>query len=396
LRRVLSGTYSPRVLAKSIAVVSVLFLMTSAEFGCSRANKKVPTGTSASSQSATRSSCPQDKVDTLEYFISSHTLVSGLNGTHHLSQSICGTSSTYFKWWDGDDSTKCTIFEVHTWDTDFINLVEDHEPANFYTRAPGHWLMRCMAVGDSFDGTSNQINYGSGCSPVSQAPFRYTNTLESQGQLDLGGSLGAQDVIVLKYDYGDHFERFTYSSEWGWVKWDRYKPDGTIETNPDGTPQTATFNQCGDKLSCQTTPCGAPSCNPCVPNCTAGACGVLNQQCGTPDGCGGRCDGECPECSGCVRGKCKGGRIGECCGECCAKTEVCCCGPCCTGNCTPGCGLVTTSSSKPNACSNCSNRYKNCQSRCKNNDQHCLSQCSEKVCRCWEYRGCVESKSCSR
>jgi hypothetical protein len=75
---------------------------------------------------------------------------------------------------------------------------------------------------------SNRIQcYDRSCKPTTEGRFPYEMTLEAHiPNFDVGGDLGIQDVIVLKFDYFGcprNFEKFYYSREWGWIKWELYK-----------------------------------------------------------------------------------------------------------------------------------------------------------------------------
>lgn len=172
-------------------------------------------------------------VNVLDYFISKHQ-DKGLTGTHPFSQTIDGNASHYVKW---DDKT----FEVHTWDENYIYLHEDHSgaPVNFYGLKPGIWLKRYMQIGEKITQQSNKIEwFDLSCKKASEQTFPIEITLEQKiNGFDLGGDLGKQDVIVVKYDSSlldpnGIFERFYYSKEWGWVLWEEYsKKDASKPKN---------------------------------------------------------------------------------------------------------------------------------------------------------------------
>lgn len=159
-------------------------------------------------------------IDTLDYFLTDHPQ-QGLTGTHPFSQSVAGNKSYWVKW--ANDS-----FEIHSWDNNFIYLSEDHSNQDFgngakaYSFSNGKWLKRQMKAGEKIDVTDNKIQWYDGfCKKVNPLlDYPYTITLEEHiSDLDLGGDLGKQDVIVLRYVYGADLEKFYYSKEWGWVKW---------------------------------------------------------------------------------------------------------------------------------------------------------------------------------
>jgi len=172
-------------------------------------------------------------INTLDYFISKH-LDKGLGGSHNQNQVIRGSTSYYVKW-------QSNAFEIHTWDDQNIYLTEDHswKKTQAYSFQPGIWMKRTMQVGESID---QQANWGlyfniPACGIADVHPLPYTMTLEAHvPEYNMGGDLGAQDVIVLKYDYSNaanpgNFERFYYSHEWGWVKWELYQQDSLVKTS---------------------------------------------------------------------------------------------------------------------------------------------------------------------
>lgn len=206
------------------------------------------------------------RIDTLKYFVTKHPF-EGLSGSpvppqHALSQTVRGQESKTVKW-------NSTAFEIHRWDDDYIYLVEDHpgtkvpcvpateladgrpRPYTFkpagYGALGGKWLKRYMTVGEQIIVSENVIQEYDwcDCSPFGEArPFPYTITLEAHyPTYPLGGELGDEDVIVIKYEYPGGFERFFYSSEWGLVKWKLYKPNEPVLVrtfnNLDGEPIVA-------------------------------------------------------------------------------------------------------------------------------------------------------------
>lgn len=181
-------------------------------------------------------------IDTLDYFLTDHqdksldgehdtgSLVDFING-HVLSQTMERNKSYYTKW-------ASDVFEIHTWDEDFIYLKEDHsgQPVGFYSFTPGKWLARQMKVGDKLSVLENTIQrYDPVCQPLTSSSFPIEMTLENHlSDYDLGGDLGKQDVIIVKYDSSvglqtGVFERYYYSKEWGWVRWEEYdKASGNL------------------------------------------------------------------------------------------------------------------------------------------------------------------------
>ncbi len=172
-------------------------------------------------------------IDTLDYFVSKH-LDKTLNGSHNQNQVVAGNISYYVKW-------EAAVYEVHTWDDDYIYLREDHgwQYDKGYAFRPGRWMKRSMKIGEAIAEPNNlgyYFNYN-GCELTNVSPAPYTMVLEKHvARYNMGGDLGRQEVIVLKYDYSTentpgNFERFYYSKEWGWVKWELYNHNKLIKTS---------------------------------------------------------------------------------------------------------------------------------------------------------------------
>lgn len=181
----------------------------------------------------------EEVIDTLDYFISKHK-DKGVGGTHPLSQTVDGNISYYVKF------ANPQAFEVHKWDDNYIYLVEDHRSAEklTYNFSNGLWMKRRMKVGE-YVFASNKIQWYSfdegtkKCSKSGIASsYGYSTKLEAHfPKFDLGGGFGVQDVIVLKYDYnGPGSEKFYYSKEWGWVKWELYDNNTLVKTSTFNKP----------------------------------------------------------------------------------------------------------------------------------------------------------------
>lgn len=89
-----------------------------------------------------------------------------------------------------------------------------------------------MTVGEKILVNDNEIiMYKDDCTVCDRKPNHYVITLEShQPQLDLGGQLGKQDTIVLKYTYGTdpngkNYEKFFLAKGWGHVRWQQFEND---------------------------------------------------------------------------------------------------------------------------------------------------------------------------
>jgi parallel beta-helix repeat protein len=173
-------------------------------------------------------------IETLDYFVSDH-LETGMTGTHPQSQTVVENKSYMVKW----DSR---AFESHFWDRDWIYVQEDFTwgADSSYLFEPGKWMKRRMQPGESIDMSANQsFWYGPTGEIYDSYVFPYRMTLETRVVgLDMGGDLGAQDMLILKYAYTPDYERFYYSKEWGWIAWELYGPGNTLKA-------VSIFNQFG-------------------------------------------------------------------------------------------------------------------------------------------------------
>ncbi|GEM_PF-3409948 len=203
---------------------------------------------SSASTTITPSASPSATIDVLDYFLTKH-VDKGLTGTHPLSQVIDGQKTYFMKWKkDQDPAGFSSVFEVYTWDENFIYLKEDHSgaPVNYYTFTPGTWMKRHMTIGEKVTVNNNTIAwYNPTCQtvPPPNQPFPIELTLERlDPEFAAGGDLGKQEVIVLKYDSSignpnGIYERFYYSREWGWILWEEYDKATNNKRN------TSTFNR---------------------------------------------------------------------------------------------------------------------------------------------------------
>lgn len=166
-----------------------------------------------------------DCVNALDYFIGGDKFNwKGSTGTHRLSQNF---SSNLINGWMyyikfGNPDTN----EHYTWDANYIYLRQDGYP-NPYTFNKGRWLKNgTICKGDSISSPNNKITtYDSNCnlSPPGQQPqpFPITVTYVDHWPTYFLGSRGYVDVILVDYQYGpSKFERFFYSKEYGWVRWE--------------------------------------------------------------------------------------------------------------------------------------------------------------------------------
>ncbi|MFC4591010.1 DUF4214 domain-containing protein [Sphaerisporangium corydalis] len=174
-------------------------------------------------------------VDTLSYFL--NTRKRALTGGHAISQTYDGPRAYLVKW-------AADAYETYTYDAKYIYLREDHSGSpvpGSYTFTNGRWMKRSMAVGERISVKNNYIqsfSFGTGgCTPTTRGFYPYTNVLEARlPKYDLGGTVGVQDVIVLRYDYGypggaDIYEKMYYAKGLGLVKWEEYQDDKVVHSS---------------------------------------------------------------------------------------------------------------------------------------------------------------------
>jgi hypothetical protein len=168
-------------------------------------------------------SAATDCVNSLDYFIGGDKLNwKGSNGTHKLSQNFSSNLTNgwmyYIKF--GDPYS----YEHYTWDSSYIYLRQDGWPTP-YTFSQAEWLKNgTICKGDLLNSPTNQITtYNSSCS-VTQAAHSFPITVQYVDHwpiYPLGGTRGNVDVILVDYHYGGNFfERFFYSRQYGWVRWE--------------------------------------------------------------------------------------------------------------------------------------------------------------------------------
>jgi Ig-like domain from next to BRCA1 gene len=223
-----------------------------------------------------------ETIDTLSYFLSHHpeTALVGDSyeagnpnaGTHPLSLTVDGSAAYYVKWHPN-------AYEHYSWDDDSIYLREDRSWTDAaddnrpkpHAFDPGIWMKRRMRVGEEIDMAANQrqLVYRRDCRPGRKARLGYKVVLEERiPRFDAGGELGAQDVIVLRYDYSlrtgipdrqrvNAYEKFYYSREWGWIQWEYYQDDD-LQKNP---PPLRKRFRCNRRAPRKTAPNLANTCN---------------------------------------------------------------------------------------------------------------------------------------
>lgn len=178
-------------------------------------------------------------IDTLEYFLTDDESVELIAGNgERLSQTTQGNAVVRVKWRSPQHH------EYYTYDDTWIYLRYDSSwsgPSGAtsyeFTEVPGkggRWMKRQMWVGDSFtvSKTAGQTFYFDDCTVQSRPNLLYTNTLEAYyPSYFIGGQLGTDEVIVLKYDWnqGANYEKFFFSKQWGWIRWEHWV-NGQLDT----------------------------------------------------------------------------------------------------------------------------------------------------------------------
>jgi len=175
-----------------------------------------------------RLSAATDCVNSLDYFIGGDKFNwKGSNGTHKLSQNFSSNLTNgwmyYIKFGDPNN------YEHYTWDANYIYLRQDGWPTP-YTLSQVKWLKNgTICKGDILSSSTNQItDYDSSCN-ITQDAHSYPVTVQYVDHwpvYNLGGTRGNVDVILVDYHYPDNkFERFFYSKQYGWVRWELWNSD---------------------------------------------------------------------------------------------------------------------------------------------------------------------------
>jgi len=198
-------------------------------------------------------------INTLEYFLTddeTKELNTGAAGDS-ISQKTIGNAVLRVKWHSP------RAHEYYTWDNDYIYLRYDstwgydpiyHPNANSYefTGVSGkgaRWMKRQMSVGVPMSVTTSSKWYTNTCTqdgPIHTAS--YINTIVSYfPNYALGGNLGNDEVIVLKYDWdsspADNYEYFFFSKKWGWVRWEHWANGQIVNSN------TKTWNHIASRVA---------------------------------------------------------------------------------------------------------------------------------------------------
>ena len=195
---------------------------------------------------ATATATQGELIDTLSYFLTQHPTtalrLSTWNDNGAFENQVVETAlnRAYLTKW-GPRS-----FLGYTWDSNYIYFQEEHEfdydgsnPANpsiaVYSFAPGYWMTRSMHVGDAIDGTATgnvptTITYmNPNCQVSSSSRYYMKTVLEGHyPNFNLGGTLGTQDVIVLRVEQSQYSEKEFYAKGYGFVGWLKCSLDGSV------------------------------------------------------------------------------------------------------------------------------------------------------------------------
>jgi hypothetical protein len=176
---------------------------------------------SASGLRGARPESPAPPIDFLAYALKADNSTGLATGDGFVWHQVVTGSDYYLEKWTNPQQI------VHYWyDDTNIYMGEDTTAQYPYKFHPGIWARRHMRIGEVVDMTGNQIALLDKTCGISQAGLcPYRNTLEAHyPQYDLGGDLGVQDVIVLRYAWGApdfaNVEREYYARGFGIVKWE--------------------------------------------------------------------------------------------------------------------------------------------------------------------------------
>lgn len=194
-----------------------------------------------------------ETIDTLDFFISKHAVGTQEPKSTGVTQYILGNSSYYFK--------TGSAYEYHTWDNNFIYLTQDTSVGNYpigggiansYRIISGIWMKRFMQVGEKIDVPSKVDWYDNTCKVIQHWDWwPYYVYLENHTKMNFGGDLGVQEVIVLRFDYGSGYEKFYYSKEWGYIRWEEFNQSGQAMRSAD-------FNRLREVETRIRVSCGTP------------------------------------------------------------------------------------------------------------------------------------------
>ncbi len=212
-----------------IAIVLVVGTVTILSFNERQVPEKNVVGQSAGEIDAFGVRSPREAVDVMDFFLTKNPDKS-LMGAFPLSQVIAGNNLFYIKYGNPE------VVDAYTWDERFVYLKEGRQRFSNedirilpFSLSPGIWMERRMLIGETI-GTNSEIQWFDGeCKPFRSEKIHFEIVLEKRDRFFDAGSLGKQDVIVLKVDkYKENYdtvyatERFYYSKEWGLIRWELY------------------------------------------------------------------------------------------------------------------------------------------------------------------------------
>ncbi len=177
-------------------------------------------------------SSAQEAVDVMDFFLTKNADKS-LTGTIPLSQVIAGNNLFFIKYNNPE------AVDVYTWDEQFIYFKEGRQRFSDedirilpFSLSPGIWMQRRMLIGETISANSDIQWFDNECKPIKSEKTHYGIVLERHDRFFDAGSLGIQDVIVLKVDKSKESEKqpfstekFYYSKEWGLIRLEVYNKD---------------------------------------------------------------------------------------------------------------------------------------------------------------------------
>lgn len=167
-----------------------------------------------------------ESIYTQDFFIKKRS--EGLIGTHRMSQVVEGNTIFYVK-------HEPKAFEQFTMaeNGDIFLRLDHSNPKKPYTFSNGLFLPANMRVGQTVRVRDNDIQwYDENKQPVAENSGKWPydiSLLEHNPAFNIGGDLGVQDVIILRYNYFSDYEHFLYSKEWGWIGWEWYDKNNQLK-----------------------------------------------------------------------------------------------------------------------------------------------------------------------
>ncbi len=177
----------------------------------------------------------KEEIDMLDYMLKSENNsnigLANADKSFFWHQVVTADNRFYLQKWNDPEQV------IHySYDEKNIYMVTDSTGAHPYKFNPGVWAKRKMKVGERVemkDNTAEEMTLD--CRKTnSQRSWPYSVTFEYHfPKFNLGGDLGVQDVIVLKYEWGEGFrgvEREYYAKGHGIVRWEYYD-NGVLDTS---------------------------------------------------------------------------------------------------------------------------------------------------------------------